>query len=568
VRNLRRVLPRALIAAVLAQVTAAVLVFYLHGIVLDQQRKETEAILQRLCNQSLTGVLAVFRDSLDKAHREVVQKITSTYILESKKEVDVVSAATVLRAGLEITPHIDRYFLWSDRLPRHQLDQVLFVMRPRDVAEQHVAPASLNDEGGSLVAIDRMGRDVLAIVREVNKTRPWVLVTREIGGRRYDLAWCRLVLPTGAVVLVGYMVDLDKVRESFVANEIGNLPVDILRPGTGATRLALTVQDERGHVVYGRPVPPGTPSATGQIDFRFFPFGRFADEYYLTTTLPPRLWNVTLSGSEAVPVGSSIGRSVSVVALILILAAILSGVASVRQAVALSRLQTEFVTNVTHQLKTPLTILSGALETLERDRLKAPGKIAEYNALVRSQVGRLSRLVDQILMIARADARLAPKAPVDLNTVVAKCVSELSLARDGTPATISLDAAHLPLMLLGDSDAIEHAVTNLLENAVKYGKTGELNKIEVRTTTSDTEVAVIVRDTGTGIEPSELQHILTKFYRGRHVRSGTKGFGLGLAIVQAVVQSHRGRLTVTSRLDAGSEFGIYFPRLREQEASA
>ena len=565
-KNLGRILPRALIAAVLAQVAAAALVLYLHGIVQDQQRKETEAILQRLCNQSLEGVIGVFRDSLDRAQREVVQKITAEYFLESRSEFDVLDAARILSAGLRTTAHIDRYFIWSDRLPGEHSDQVLFVVRADDISPRQVTLANLTDERGTLISLDQMGREVLAITRGVDTPRPWKLVTHEVNGKRYDLAWCRFPLPNGHEVMVGYMLDLDAVRGSFVSQEIGNLPADILRPGTGSARLALTVHDETGAIVYGRPVPTGTPSATGKIDFRFFPFGRFADEYYLTTTIPPRMWNVTLSAPDVAFAGSAPGYLVTAAAVILILSAILSGVMSVRQALALSRLQTDFVRNVTHQLKTPLTILSGALETLER--LRAPGKIAEYNALVRAQVARLSRLVDQILKVARADAKPSATALVDLNGVVAKCLSEVAPAVEGKRAAIAFEAAPQPLMVVGDADALEHAVANLLENAVKYGKGDAPNEIQLRTESANGEVGVIVADTGIGIDQSELKHVLTKFYRGREVRNGTRGFGLGLAIVHAVVQSHHGRMTVKSTLGAGSEFGMYFPKARDKESPA
>src|SRR5438874_13137559 len=122
-RNLGRMLPRALLAAVIAQVAAAALVLYLQTIVAEQQHKEAEAILQRLCNESLAGTVSAFRDSLHRPHLEVLSRATAGYLMSTSKGFDIPTTARTLSAGLKRTDPVDRYFIWSEGLPAPLVNQ-------------------------------------------------------------------------------------------------------------------------------------------------------------------------------------------------------------------------------------------------------------------------------------------------------------------------------------------------------------------------------------------------------------------------------------------------------------
>jgi len=247
----------------------------------------------------------------------------------------------------------------------------------------------------------------------------------------------------------------------------------------------------------------------------------------------------------------------------LILMALVCAVLVNRQSMRLSRLHADFVANVTHQLKTPLSVLSAASETLERERLRSPEKISEYAALVGQQTASLTRLVERVLRLSQIDAGVTGYdfKPVDLVELVRESVDRFgsNLARpamaisfDGPPDLVTVD---------GDPSALEDVMENLLENAAKY--TNGNGRIDVRVATQNGRAMVTVKDNGIGIEHRDLEHIFEKFYRGQGNGSRVKGFGVGLAIVENVVRAHHGQIHVESEPGRGSEFEIVLPTLAE-----
>jgi two-component system phosphate regulon sensor histidine kinase PhoR len=264
--------------------------------------------------------------------------------------------------------------------------------------------------------------------------------------------------------------------------------------------------------------------------------------------------------AAAVPTAWSVtGDWASATAVLLILAAIFCALASARQARALTRMQSDFVTNVSHQLKTPLSVLSGASQTLYSRRLQAPEKLTAYHELIRLQVSRLSRLVEQILMFARVDMGSALSTRrVDMKELVKRCVDDFR--RDLTSDDLSMDLEVVGdrHVVEGNPDSLEQVVLNLVDNAVKYGRIDSPNHVVVRLETKGSDLVISVRDRGIGIEPSEKARIFAKFYRGEQAQR-TKGFGLGLAIVQSIVFSHHGSVNVSSAVGVGSEFRVTLP---------
>jgi len=241
-------------------------------------------------------------------------------------------------------------------------------------------------------------------------------------------------------------------------------------------------------------------------------------------------------------------------------------VAVLRQSQRLSLMQADFVANVSHQLKTPLSLLSTAIETLRLGRVPAD-RFQQYLEILSSQTMRMTALIERILHFSRLDSD--PEAyrmePVNLVPLVGAVVDRFKTG-DRQQIPVAFAPASAAVVVRADAHAIEQVVANLLENAVKYGD--ERNSVEVSVARSNGSAAISVRDHGIGIHHDDLPYIFDKFYRGRTGDQGRPGFGLGLALVQSIARAHGGRATVRTEYNAGSEFTLIIPAIAEDAADA
>lgn len=235
--------------------------------------------------------------------------------------------------------------------------------------------------------------------------------------------------------------------------------------------------------------------------------------------------------------------------------------------VKLAETKSAFVSNVSHELKTPLTLIGLLAETGELGRIKNAEKAQEYFRLINHESRRLSHLINNILDFSRIEAgrRAYQLAPADAGEVVGEVLQSYAYALNEAGFVVQRECeSDLPLVML-DRDAIEQAVLNLLNNAVKYSS-GE-KRIAVRVASCEGRVAIEVADHGIGIPRDEQEKIFEQFYR---VNTGlvhdTKGSGLGLAIVKHIVEAHGGRIAVESAPGKGSRFTILLPVSQSQTA--
>ncbi len=229
--------------------------------------------------------------------------------------------------------------------------------------------------------------------------------------------------------------------------------------------------------------------------------------------------------------------------------------------VRLNERQSNFVSAVTHELKTPVASLKLYLDTLEYRELP-PDRRSEFYRTMREDIDRLNATINSVLNAAMyTDRPVAEPRPLDLARLVRRAV-DLTRTRFQLPpeAVRCLCPERLPLA--GDAQALETAVLNLLDNAVKYSK--EKVQIEVEVWADDDGQAhVRVADHGVGMARTQLPFIFTRFYRiGSEVRRSRTGTGLGLFIVRSIVKGHRGSVTADSPgPDRGSTFTITLPGL-------
>ncbi len=226
----------------------------------------------------------------------------------------------------------------------------------------------------------------------------------------------------------------------------------------------------------------------------------------------------------------------------------------------LEQMRREFVANASHELRSPLTVISGYLEAMHEDEALS-GSWGLPLREMRRQADRMASIVGDLLELSRLenDASEPPFDPVDVGGLVAR-IREEALALGEGPRTVELDVAP-ELRLLGAEHEIYSAISNLVFNAMRYTPAG--GRVQVRWGMVGDQATLAVADTGIGIPAEHLPRLTERFFRVEASRVRTKGgTGLGLAIVKHVVQRHGGTLGIESQVGQGTTFAMRFPAAR------
>jgi len=241
--------------------------------------------------------------------------------------------------------------------------------------------------------------------------------------------------------------------------------------------------------------------------------------------------------------------------------------ANVRRELRLSRLKSDFVANVSHELKTPLALIRLYAETLELGRVPNQERKGEYYRVINKESRRLTQLINNILDFSRIEAgrkeyRLVPS---DIGAVVRDVVESYRFAIEKLGFTLELELGEdLPELEL-DPEALSQALINLLNNAIKYSPEHKAITVSVRRELD--RVLLSVSDRGMGIPRSEHRRIFEKFYRVEtSLVHTTKGSGLGLALVQHITEAHGGHVELSSTPGEGSTFTLSLPVPAEPRA--
>jgi two-component system phosphate regulon sensor histidine kinase PhoR len=228
------------------------------------------------------------------------------------------------------------------------------------------------------------------------------------------------------------------------------------------------------------------------------------------------------------------------------------------EAERLARRGADFVANASHELRTPLAVLRGCLETLEGAARDDPVARPKFLARMREQAIRMSRLIDDLLLLSRVEGqeRIAPQGKVELNAVVADVVGLLSAEALEKRMRLRLTPIDGEAWVTGAHDELVQVFQNLIQNAIKYGH--DQGHVDVAVSRlADGRLAVAVRDDGPGIAPEHLPRLTERFYRVSAAHSrGIGGTGLGLAIVKHVLNRHQAELRIESTVGKGSTFTV------------
>ena len=227
----------------------------------------------------------------------------------------------------------------------------------------------------------------------------------------------------------------------------------------------------------------------------------------------------------------------------------------------LNRLKTEFVSSVSHELRTPMSSIRGLAEVLQAGKIKDKAKQDELISLVADESGRLSRFLHNILDFGKIEqqAKTYNFQNAEIQSVVREVTKIFQYRLESDGFVLKTILPENPLFLEIDKDAVKQALTNLIDNAIKYSS--DKKDIMIQVAEKEKQVEIQVKDKGLGIPTEEREKIFEGFYRHSEAsRHSPKGVGLGLKIVKHIMEAHKGEVKVESQPSKGSAFSLIFPK--------
>jgi two-component system phosphate regulon sensor histidine kinase PhoR len=338
-------------------------------------------------------------------------------------------------------------------------------------------------------------------------------------------------------------------------HDIGRIVKDTMPAlfAEGASPARVNVVDEDGRIIFGPPLRSG----------------QFTVAVRFPTTLYGWRVQVSPSGSDELTARVQNRAMLELVMVVLSCGVIVLGVATILLAAErerrISALKSDFVANVSHELKTPLALVRMFGEMLQSGRVASDEKRQQYLDIIVSESERLSSLIENVLDFARVERgrEAYDFSDGDVAEAVAKAVSVYRYRAEREGVDLAMDlAADLPRARI-DARALELAVINLIDNALKYAPGS--NVITVRAERENGAIVVRVVDHGPGVPVEDQGRIFERFVRGSTARGRPiRGSGIGLALVKHIAESHGGRAWVASSAGNGATFAISIPVMRAQ----
>jgi two-component system phosphate regulon sensor histidine kinase PhoR len=223
---------------------------------------------------------------------------------------------------------------------------------------------------------------------------------------------------------------------------------------------------------------------------------------------------------------------------------------------------------MTHELKTPISSISLAAQMLNDESVtKSPAMMKHLGGVINNESKRLRFLVEKVLQMSMFDRKTASfkKKELDLNELLEQVAGSFNLRVSHTGGKIDMEVEAVDSAIFVDEVHFQNAITNLMDNAVKYRKTDQPINIHIRTWNEGEHLCFSIADNGLGIKKENVKKIFDKFYR---VHTGNvhdvKGFGLGLAYVKKIINLHDGEIKCESELGKGTKFTVILPILKEE----
>ncbi len=234
-------------------------------------------------------------------------------------------------------------------------------------------------------------------------------------------------------------------------------------------------------------------------------------------------------------------------------------VEEITEQIRIEKVRTDFVANLSHELKTPVGAIAILAELLEGETDRETVK--KLALRIESETHRMTQMVDDLFELSGIETKSETQIQVDLSEVVAEVERIISTVALHSGIAIKTHFADKPMLVLGEKTQLLSAISNLAENAIKYSNAGGI--VEMTLSHEGDDVVLSVSDQGIGIPADSLPRIFERFYRVDRARSrGTGGSGLGLSIAWHVISNHHGTLSVTSTEGEGSVFLVKLPQLK------
>jgi two-component system phosphate regulon sensor histidine kinase PhoR len=378
---------------------------------------------------------------------------------------------------------------------------------------------------------------------------------REYDGQSYLVSYWQRTSEGRRYIVIAWH-DIGRI----VKDTLPELFTETALPGQAAAPSRLNVVDEQGRIIYGPPLRSG--------------------EFTVGVKFPTTLYNwrlqVSPAASEELAQSVQNRKTLELVLVTLSCVVILAGVITILLAVErerrLNALKTDFVANVSHELKTPLALVRMFGEMLQSGRVASDEKRKEYLDIIVNESERLSNLIENVLDFARVERGrgaydFALASGDDVGRVVARAAQVLRYRAERENVRLEVDVKDdLPECRI-DERALQLALINLIDNAIKYGKSGREDDpatVCVSAAREGETVLIRVADDGPGIARGEHERIFERFVRGKAAQGASdgnpvRGSGIGLALVKHIAESHGGTAHVESEPGRGSTFVLVLP---------
>ena len=344
----------------------------------------------------------------------------------------------------------------------------------------------------------------------------------------------------------GVLLNERFISHDLLAGSIGKT-VSMFHGDTASSDIAFTITDENKQVVYANAA--AQKGYFLQINFDP-PFSNWRAEVGFKNTNLDELARNSFMQSAGV----------TLLVLLFLLCGIALTIRATDREARLAQAKSNFVANVSHELKTPLSLLSLFSEILELGRVNSEEKKTEYYRIIHHESRRLNKMIDNILDFSKIEAgrKTYVFADGDMAEVIESVLSSYryQIINSGFDIRKNIPAGLPPVLI--DRDAMAQAISNLLDNAIKYS--GEVKQLTITAEELQSNLSVEIADHGIGIPRAEQARIFEKFYR---VSDGlvhdVKGSGLGLSLVKHIIEAHHGTISVESEVGKGSRFRILLP---------